>query len=333
MYVELKYLKFLPLEGFTDKGNRKFNFRCPICGDSRKSKIKKRCWATEYKNKLWIKCFNCDYSSSFQYFLKNYFPLYYQDYMKEKFENFSSIYTQKKKKSFNDIFSNQYENLNLQKIIDLPSNHKAINFLKDRKIPKQNYQNFYYDDNFSKWINEKIEKGGINFQADLDRRIIIPFFNKSKKIFMVQGRSIDNIDPKYLTYKFDKDSKKIYGLDKIDFSKTVYVVEGPLDSLFIDNCLAVAGSLSNLEELLKYTIKENIVVIPDNDKNNYQTKQFIEKLINKDFNIVIWPKNINFKDINDAIIKDYTKEEIFNIITKNTFKGLKAIIEFKLKRM
>jgi len=253
--------------------------------------------------------------------------------MKEKFENFSSIYTQKKKKSFNDIFSNQYENLNLQKIIDLPSNHKAINFLKDRKIPKQNYQNFYYDDNFSKWINEKIEKGGINFQADLDRRIIIPFFNKSKKIFMVQGRSIDNIDPKYLTYKFDKDSKKIYGLDKIDFSKTVYVVEGPLDSLFIDNCLAVAGSLSNLEELLKYTIKENIVVIPDNDKNNYQTKQFIEKLINKDFNIVIWPKNINFKDINDAIIKDYTKEEIFNIITKNTFKGLKAIIEFKLKRM
>ena len=230
-----------------------------------------------------------------------------------------------------DLFASEYDSLNIQKINDLPEQHKAVRYLRNRKITSIMSETFYYSDNFSKWINEEIEVGAINYEADIDRRIVIPFFTKHKKIFAIQGRSIDNADPKYITFKMDKGADKIYGLNTVDFTKPVYIVEGPLDSLFLDNCLACAGSLNDIENVLKHTPKDNITIVPDNDKRNYQTRMFIEKVIKDGFKVVVWNKNIAFKDINDAIEKGYTKEDILGIIKKYTYKGLMATTKFKLK--
>ena len=325
----MKYLKFLPLEQFTDKGSRKYNFRCPVCGDSQRSSTKKRAWAFEHQNTMFVKCFNCDYSNSFQNFLKVEFPQYYPDYLKEKFadKSYAPI-----KQSNVDIFATEYDSLNLLKINELPKSHKAVVFLRNRCITPEMSEAFYYSDNFSKWLNEEIEEGAINYEADLDRRIVIPFFTKHKKIFAVQGRSIDGADPKYITFKMDKGASKIYGLDKIDFTETIFIVEGPLDSLFLDNCVAVGGALGEIDSLLSHTVRENIVIVPDNDRRNKQTDKFILNAIDEGYKVVIWSKNTPFKDINDGIEKGFTKEDILSIIKDCTYSGLMATTKFRLKR-
>lgn len=327
-YIDLKYLKFLPLDQFTDRGDRKFNFRCPICGDSQRSTTKKRAWAFEHQNSMFIKCFNCDYSNSFQFFLKNEFPHFYPDYLKEKFDTPKRTL---KKKSNVDVFANEYAELGLQKVNELPSTHKAVIFLRNRCITPEMSKTFYYTDNFSKWVNENIEVDGIGFEAKTDRRIVIPFFSKHKKIFAVQGRSIDNADPKYITFKMDKGADKIFGLDRVDFSKPIYVVEGPLDALFLDNAVAVGGALGELKNLMKYTTKENIIVVPDNDKRNKQTDKFILNAIQEGFKVVIWPKVTPFKDINEGIEKGLTTEDIFSIIKESTYAGLLATTKYRLR--
>ena len=332
LWLQLKFLKFLPLEQFTDKGGRKFNFRCPICGDSQKSETKKRGWATEYKNNLFIKCFNCDYSNSFQNFLKEHYYNFYQDFIKEKFQETGALFsTNPKKTNSQDLFANEFQSLNLQKISELPKDHRAVAYLTDRMIPKEIYEQFYYSDNFALWLN-KIQKGAINFSSDMDRRIVIPFYNQYKKIFAVQGRTIEFKSPKYLTFKFNKEEDLIFGLDTVDFSRTVFITEGPIDSLFIDNCLAVSGSLADIDKVLKYTHKENIVIIPDNDFRNKYTDKFIQRLISQNYYVVLWPKETDFKDIN-AARKDLTNQEIYSIIQNNTFKDLNALTRFKMRRL
>ncbi len=303
-----------------------------ICGDSKKSPTKKRGWATEHKNKLYIKCFNagCDYSAPFYIFLKDHYPTFHSDYIKEKFDNKSNTSV---KQSKVDLFASEYSSLNLQQIKDLPIEHKASLYLRRRKIPEKLFNEFYYSDNFSKWINSEIEKGAVNYVSDSDKRIVIPFYNKYKKIFVIQGRSIEYADPKYITYKTDKEADLIYGLDKIDFTKQVYVVEGIFDSLFLPNCLAVSGSLSDLKNILKYTSKDNIVVVPDNDRRNKFADKSVTKIIKQGFNTVVWPNHTLFKDINEAIIEGYSKEQLMEIINKNTFQGLMAQAKFKLRKL
>ncbi len=330
IWLQIKYLKYLPLEGFVDKGNHRYNFRCKICGDSQKSTTKKRGWATEYKNNLHISCFNCDYSSSFQKFLKIYYSHLYSDFIKEKYKIGDDV---KLKHSTVDIFATEYDSLNLLQIKDLPTQHISLQYLKKRKLPKEIYNEFYYSDNYALWLNTEIKKDAIDYTVKHDRRIVIPYFNQWKKIFGMQARTIEYATPKYLNYKTDTNKDFIYGLDKIDFTKIVHVVEGSLDSLFIPNCLAVSGSLSNLNGILKFTSKENIIVITDNDKNNKYTDKFQLKLIQQGFKIVIWPKGTPFKDINEAIIKGLTKEEIHSIIYNNTFQGLLALSKFKMRRL
>jgi len=330
LYIDLKYLKLLPLEQFTDKGSGKYNFRCPICGDSKKRATLKRGWATNYKNTLFIHCYNCDYSSSFSKFLKLYFPQYYPDYIKEKFQS-KDIFKKETKRDSVDIFATEYDHLDLQKIGELPSNHKAVAYLKQRKIDAKQYNEFYYSDEFSYWVNQHINDSLFSDQKFYDPRIVIPFYNRYKKIFALQGRTINGQNPKYLTVKMDQSEDKLFGLDKVHFTSPIFLFEGPLDSLFIHNSLACAGSLSNVDTVLKYTNKDNITIVPDNDFRNKQTKKFIEESLKHGYKTVIWPNGTNFKDINEAIIKGYTEEQICSMIKNNTYSGLMGFSKLKLK--
>ena len=48
--------------------------------------------------------------------------------------------------------------------------------------------------------------------------------------------------PKYLTIKFDDTKQKVFGLDRINLQEHIYIVEGPIDSMFINNCLVAGGA-------------------------------------------------------------------------------------------
>ena len=46
---------------------------------------------------------------------------------------------------------------------------------------------------------------------------------------------------RYITIMLDEDSPKVFGLDRVNETEPIYIVEGPFDSLFLDNSIAMAG--------------------------------------------------------------------------------------------
>src|SRR6056300_315134 len=153
-------------------------------------------------------------------------------------------------------------------------------------------------------------------------RLIIPFFDTAGKLFAFQGRAFGNEQPKYLTIKLDEKKQKVYGLERINFQRPVFITEGPLDSLFVDNCLAAAGA----DLILKNKISnEEVTYIFDNEPRNKEIIKRMYSVVEKNYNVVIWPSEIQLKDVNDLILSGLTKAEVYDIISKNTYSKLSAL--------
>ena len=60
-YIDQKYLLLVSpqLKLFKKKSDGLYNFRCPYCGDSQKSRTKARGYVFRKKNDLFYKCHNC----------------------------------------------------------------------------------------------------------------------------------------------------------------------------------------------------------------------------------------------------------------------------------
>ena len=160
----------------------------------------------------------------------------------------------------------------------------------------------------------------------MDQRLIIPFFDKEKRLIAVQGRALGESKIRYITVKIQDDVPKFYGLDRIDETKTVYVVEGPIDSMFLENAVATADS--NLESIINVLPKDKVVLVFDNEPRNKEIVKKINLAIENHFNVVIWPEYIDSKDINEMILNGFSPDEIQDIISNNTFVNLRAKMEF-----
>jgi len=128
---------------------------------------------------------------------------------------------------------------------------------------------------------------------------------------------------KYITVKVDKSIDRLwYGLWRCDPKKTVYVVEGPIDSLFIPNSIAMvgAGAINNMPSRL---VDSNMVFALDNEPRNKQIVQYNEELVRQGKKVCVWPKGIEEKDINDMSYSISTKK-IKKIMDENSFSGLEA---------
>jgi len=173
---------------------------------------------------------------------------------------------------------------------------------------------------FYKFTNTLIPNKFSSLCAD-HPRLMIPFRNEEGEIFAYQGRAFGSETPKYITIKLDEDADKIFGLDRVDKSKPILVVEGPLDSLFLDNCVAMAGADFN-------NFEGDLIIIFDNEPRNKEICKQIEKTISQGRKIVIWPDTVKEKDINDMILAGYSKKDIQQIITDNTFQTASASLRF-----
>jgi hypothetical protein len=208
----------------------------------------------------------------------------------------------------------------LKSIKNLPDDHPARQIVERRKLPLESLSDLYLCESFYKFTNSII-KGKFPSLGGDHPRLIIPFRGEDGEVFAYQGRAFGNEQPKYITIKIDADRDKIFGLDKVDKSKPILVVEGPLDSLFLDNCIAVAGAdFSNMEG--------DLTVIYDNEPRNKEINKQIEKTIDQGKSVCLWPDTMKCKDINDMVISGYTKEEIQEIITNNTLSGVAAKLRF-----
>ena len=321
-YIDLKFINDLSgrLSQFKKKTDYLFNFRCPHCGDSQKSKTKARAYLYRVKNDMFFKCHNCGQGQNLANFIKFIDPKLYEQYLLERYKK-SAPATPKPKFDFKPTkFTNQTPIDDLKSIKDLPEDHPARLYCVNRKIPEKYFDKLFLSDKFMTLVNE-VKPNTYKITKD-HPRLIIPFYDTTGKVFAFQGRAFGKEQPKYLTIKLDENKQKVYGLDKVNFQKPIYITEGPIDSLFIDNCLAAGGA----DLFLKNKIpNENITYIFDNEPRNKEIVNRMYKVIEQDFNVVIWPEDLQLKDVNDMIMSGLTKIELQDIISNNTYSKLSAL--------
>ena len=322
-YIDIKYLNIVSpqLQKFKKKSDNLWNFRCPYCGDSQKNKTKARGFIYKKKNDLFFKCHNCGVGTTVGKMIEYLDSKIHKDYIMERYKTGSDTITPKPEFKFNEpIFQKKDVFKPLKSISELEADHPVRKIVEKRKLPKESLQDIYLCNSFFKFTNTLIPNKFPILDGD-HPRLMIPFRDEKGEIFAYQGRAFGNEQPKYLTIKLDGKADKIFGLDRVDKSKHFYVCEGPLDSLFIDNCLAVGGS--DFDRL-----EGDFTVIFDNEPRNREINKQIEKTIDSGCKIVLWPENIIEKDINDMILSGMTKEEIKEILTNNTFFGVGAKLRF-----
>ena len=291
-----------------------YNFRCPICGDSQKNKNKCRGYMYVVKNNTNFKCHNCGASLSLNNFIKKLDTTLHKQYTLEKFKEGhtgrSFVVDEPEFKFKKPVF---------RKKLDLPKateNFYAKEYLEERKL---NPEKFYFTDKFKEWTNTKKQTFDSTYMDE--PRIIIPMYDRDKNLIGFQGRSLTHNSVKYITVMLEDSAPKIYGLDTIDEKLPVYVVEGPFDSTFINNSVALCGSDGDLG----YLEGSDTILVYDNEPRNREIVNRIERCIERNQRVVIWPNNIIEKDINDMVLAGH---DVMSVLKSNTYSGLEAKVKF-----
>ena len=313
--VDSKYIGLVSprLQKFKKVKNNLFNFRCPICGDSKKNKSKTRGYFYTIKADVNFRCHNCGASMTFSNFLKEIDTVLHKQYVFERFKDGKSGRgTVVEEPKFN------FQPPEFKQKIDLPkadSNERAKEYLERRKL---NPSDFYYTSKFKAWTNSH-KKTFDDFNYD-EPRIIIPLFYKKSWIGF-QGRSLGPNSVKYITVIFNENSPKIYGLDNIRTDAPVFVTEGPFDSTFIRNSIAMCGADGDVG---KWGVSTPVWVY-DNEPRSKEITSRISNNITNGESVVIWPNQIKEKDINDMVLAGH---DVQSIVESNIYKGLEANLQF-----
>ena len=313
--VDSKYIGLVSsrLQKFKRVKSNLYNFRCPICGDSQKHKNKARGYLYDVKNNTNFKCHNCGASMSLNNFLKQVDPVLHKSYSLEKFKE---GHTGRNFVVDEPVF--KFEAPKFKQKMDLPKaieNPKACGYLMARQLDPSK---FYYAKNFKKFVNKL--KPTFEDETYDEERIIIPLYYE-KNLIGFQGRSLGPSKVKYITVMLDDDAPKIYGLDNIKRDAPVYVTEGPFDSTFIRNAIAMCGADADVS---RWGI-DNPVWIYDNEPRNREITNRISKTIDAGHSVVIWPSDIDDKDINDMVMSG---KDVQSVIESNIYSGLEAKLKF-----
>ena len=316
-HIDSKFIGLISskLEKFKRVKANLYNFRCPICGDSKKNRSKTRGYIYAVKANTNFKCHNCGASMSFNNFLKQVDPVIQKQYTMEKFK---SGHTGRNFVIDEPEF--KFESPKFKSKIKLPKaseNPSSAGYLTARRLdPTQ----FYYAEQFKKFVNT-LKQTFEDTKYD-EERIIIPLYYE-KNLIGFQGRSINPSPVKYITVMLDDDAPKIYGLDNIRKDTPVYITEGPFDSTFIRNSIAMCGADANVD---RWGIS-NPVWIYDNEPRNTEIVRRIGNTIDSGDSVVIWPESIDDKDINDMVMSGL---DVQSVIESNTYSGLEAKLKFNI---
>ena len=290
-----------------------YNFRCPICGDSQKNKSKTRGYLYSVKADVNFRCHNCGASMTLSNFLKTIDPVIHKQYV---FERFKDGHTGRGTVVEDPKFN--FETPIFKKTIDLPRASEipiAKKYLEKRKLDATK---FYFAEKFQQWVNS--HKQTFDTIHRDESRIIIPLYYK-KDLVGVQGRSLGPNSVKYITTIFYDEAPKIYGLDDIRTRDSVYITEGPFDSTFLRNSIAMCGADGDVG---KWGVS-NPVWVYDNEPRSKEITTRISNTIAKGESVVIWPNQIKEKDINDMVLAGH---DVQSIVESNIYKGLEATLQF-----
>ena len=292
-----------------------YNFRCPICGDSQKQKSKARGYIYGIKENVNFRCHNCGASMSLNNFIKQLDPVIQKQYAMEKFKDgFTGRNFIAEEPKFD------FESPIFKKSIDLPRASEipiAKKYLEKRKLDATK---FYFAEKFQQWVNS--HKQTFDTIHRDESRIIIPLYY-NKDLVGVQGRSLGPNSVKYITTIFYDDAPKIYGLDTIRRGTPVFITEGPFDSTFIRNSIAMCGADGDVG---KWGVSDPVWVY-DNEPRSHEIVRRISDTISRGEKVVIWPSNIQEKDINDMVLAGH---DVQSIVESNIYNGLEANLKFNI---
>lgn len=321
-HIDLKYLMLISsqLERFSAKSETLYNCRCPVCGDSSKNKLKARGYFYETPKGYYYKCHNCNYGASFSSLLQRIDDTLYTDYSLEKLNSKNLL---SKNKTKIQIKQSKFKPVDLVTAKD--SHDDITRYAISRGMGIDQLSRVYSCCNFRKWavdkFTDKYEK------VSESKKLILPFFDLDGNLVGAQARSIDpNEKLRYETVKHPDVEHMIFGLENWNRNRTTRIVEGPIDSLFVQNALAMASSdLKRIKKILPSLDIDNTVFCWDNEPRSREIVKLIENAIENNLKVFLWPDTVPCKDFNDAINIGLDVE---NIISNNTFHGVSAKLRF-----
>lgn len=328
LWIDHKYIGLLSsrLDRFSRKTDKLYNFRCPVCGDSSKNRHKARGYLFEADSSLVYKCHNCGFSGGLGKLIEQVDPHLFQQYRTETFSErhnkqrtVETDYTPSFAPKPKSVDKDDGELLKYTtRLSDLPEAHPAVLYVLGRRIPKEKWHDLFYADDYS--TLENLRPDVYKDRLLPDKRIVIPFRDRNGKLIGVQGRSIDGSKTRYVTIRLTNNDPLIYGLESIDTMERIYVVEGPIDSMFLPNAVACGGS--DLVRAMKLLPKGQVTLVFDNQPRNKDLIALIEKACRWGYTIFVWPNYVNGKDINDLILEEMTPQQVVSLINKNTHQDL-----------
>lgn len=317
------------------------NFRCPLCGDSTKSANKRRGYFFYDRDHdcFRFKCHNCHNMNgwSFEFWLKKFDERLSTEYNMEKFRllgdtsgrplpSLKPLPKLTQTARIGSVAAKRDESLlgNMLRLDLLPPDHKARQYVQWRGLPESTWSLLYYTQRFREDLKLFETDPEKQLKIPDDERLVIPFWTQDGRMKIVQGRAFDkNATLRYATVKPKDEDTKVYGEDRVNIHKTKLVVEGPIDSLFLPNCMASADA-----DLL--SVKGDIY-IPDNQYRNPQVCDGIQKMIDKGVKVVLFPPDVPWKDINDMVMPskgNMSIQDLLKLIAKNVYQGMAASLQF-----
>ena len=322
-YLDTKYISLAStqLQKCKKVKNGLWTFRCPYCGDSKKNKNKTRGYIFSAKGDHVFKCHNCGVTRSFSNFLKDNFSMLYDEYVMERYKEgtFNRNVPKPDLTQFitKPIFAKK--TIDLEDLSSLNNFHVAKKYILDRGIPENKLDRLYYCPNFKEWTNT--QKHTFSDTSNDEERIIIPLNNTDGDLIGFQGRSLSpDAKMRYITVMLDEGAPKLYGLDHINKNETIYIVEGPLDSFFLENAVAMCGSDVDIRSFGW----SDYIWVYDNEPRSRQITDKISRSIDAGDAVVIWPRSIKDKDLNDM---HNSGINVKNVVESNVYHGLEAKLQ------
>jgi Zn ribbon nucleic-acid-binding protein len=314
-------IEMLPLGAIKTSGGDVYKANCPSCEETRQRLYFLWNSGKEVTN---VYCHNCGYARTLKNFVHDFYPHLIPETHFGRVQDRAKFVEKTLAQRLMDSRKTENIRLVMQRehppdcilLEHLPAKHKALKYVQERKIPSRHYKNLYYCPNFK----ELAKRYGYAIDKWQDEdRLIIPFWDKQKRLTYLQGRSFDpETKMRYITLDCKNGALKIWGLDSIDTSKRVYITEGPIDAMFLDNSLAMGGSaVSNrrLLRLLGRTDPKDIVFVYDNEPGNVEIRQQMMDKVRAGFSIILWNRlKVKEKDVNDAVLSGFDVADLEDMI-------------------
>jgi hypothetical protein len=344
------------IKEFSDR----FNFACPICGDSHKNVNAKR--GNLYFNTMHYVCFNEKCGRSFLKLLKT-FNVELDLQKKMDIYNYidNNVHWDKKDDSF--VAQRLDKLIDIDNLTEILNNNPSSQFSNFGPIKTNSaaYQYLKFDrliENF-----ENIYEAEYSVTSKWKEKVIVILNKSGKKVLGLQIRNLKTGDKRWFkTFNFEKLHNMVhpedpldelealsynkisnfYNILNVDWDKPVTIFEGYLDSIFFPNSIGAIG-LNSINEM-KFLMSDDLDIKFFFDQDEVGIKKSI-LMLNKGHKVFLWQKLntellknkvdkfqaekylLTIKDLNKLVqemknTNPYDKLKLFNYFSNDIFDKL-----------